>query len=409
MSICAIKNQRRKHFMQVIWNMGIHCTFDCSYCPDFRHSVTKPFAAKEKLYETVDFFTEYLNIMHAHTGDKTMYDINITGGEPTANPYLEEIAGYINSRMTGMDYEVSVTTNGFCPHEKMQRYAKTCFRSICFSYHAEQSPKQRELVLKNILWVNSILKDDDYLCDDLSVNIMMHEDPELFDDCNETIRYLEEHGVDPGEIRARTIDRDDKVQSKKRETTRIKNSQFGPKQGMKYTDAQLIKLKDVYVEKLGIDKDTKLAVDTWDTDKKEKTNASTVSGRACCGGVTLDTLSDGEWTPTKMLFDRNYKDWSCTVAQNWLNIEQDDDLVYTHQTCRANFDHEKGPLGTISESHKILDYVRSVYSSGQVPTIKCPNYKCNCGICTPKSSSEKHFNDMVDSQFPGMTPLFKGL
>lgn len=400
MTVKAIDNKRKNPFFQATWVMGIRCNFDCSYCPSWRHNLTQPFQSVEKLKRTVDFMKEYLDLQIQHTDADYMgaYDLNLTGGEPTAHPHMMEIMDYVKEQIPYLN--LSLTTNGFYNPVMGEQLARDYLEDITFSYHAEANIKQKRQVIENILQAHEYVNDDDYMLDQISVNVMMHEDPDLFADCQRVIDSLSAKGIT---VRPRTIDRDDKVQSAGRTATKIKNSRFGPSSGKTYTDGQLRDLKKTYVKQYGIDEKTELKNEQWNKDTKTKQ----VNGRPCCGGVTMSTQDSdtGEWTETKLIFDRNFKDWYCLVNLEWLYIEQDDDEIFTHQTCKANFDNQKGPVGTITEYEKYIDFLKSHYEKGQLPLIRCPNTKCTCGICTPKSNDIEQATKFFNRQLPNIIPI----
>ena len=403
MSICSINHKRRYQPLQAIWNVGIRCTYDCSYCPSFRHSLTKDMTSLEDLMKSANFIIDYFKMQSKHLND-VHFCLDVTGGEPTVNPHLETVIRYIRQEFdkAGLFFEITLTSNGWFAKNKYNM-VRDCFDGITVSYHAEQNSAQREVVIQNIKDLHQDAYTDDFTLQYVKVNVMMHEDPDLFQDCQDVIQELESFPSGRKiQVRPRTIDRDDKIQSKGRTSTKIKESRFGPTSGKTYTDAQLKEIKNQYVKKYNIDKNKKFKNEKWKDDEQAKQ----VNGRPCCGGVTMTVENDGNWSDTKMIFDRNFQGWHCLVALEWLYIEQDDDEVFTHQTCKANFNNEKGPIGKISESEKILEMFNSYYDKGQIPVIRCPNLKCSCGICTPKSTSKDTMKEFLKIKSDNLIPIF---
>jgi MoaA/NifB/PqqE/SkfB family radical SAM enzyme len=409
MSIIAIDNYcRTENIVQIIWNMGIRCTYDCSYCPSFRHSLTKPFQTLEAHKNSINFLKEWIELHDQYLNPeyKRIYDINLTGGEPTAIPHLVEALSYLKEQIPIAD--ITLTTNGFLSRDVLDILVKDFLCSVTFSYHAEASPSQKDIVLKNILKCKEYVKDDNYILTNFQVNLMMHEDPELFEDCQEVKKMLENENI---RVLSRTIDRDDKVQSRGREQgSKIKNSSFGPKTGMKYTNEQLLKIQGIYEKDFNAKKELGYdgITDQKPTSTTPSENRVTINGRPCCGGRTLCTLDNetNEWTDTKIIYGRNFKGWNCLVNLQWLCLEQDDDEILTHQTCKATFNNSKGPVGKISEYKSYIDFLKSHLDKGQMPIIKCPNFRCGCGICTPKSTDEEIISKFFKRILPEVEPIF---
>ena len=392
---------------KIIWNTGIKCTYDCSYCPDFRHNVNKEPTSKEELLKTADFISDYCTLLHRYTDIR--FSIDFTGGEPTAQPHIFEVAKYLYDKLKehDIDFSIGLTTNGFFSEDKLWEISRV-FKKITISYHAEASEKQKKIVRDNFSKIAEVIYDKKISDDTIklkrcSVNVMMHEDEDLFAECTDIIDFLKSLGFPDNKIKPRTIDRHPESQSTNRTATPINNSRFGPVTEIKkYDDHQTKILQNLFNRK---DKNVKISDSQF---KKIKTQRgdTTINARPCCSGDTLaQVFEDGE-IDTKTLSDRHFQGWSCLVAQEWLNIEQDLGEIYSHQTCKANFNHEKGPIGYLKTSQDLLNYLESHYSKGLVPTIKCPNDICGCGICTPKSKSDDLFAKFVDSKFPGMTPSF---
>lgn len=404
MSICSINHKRNRQPLQAIWNVGIRCTYDCSYCPSSRHSLTKDMTSLEDLMKSANFIIDYFKMQNKYLKD-VHFCLDVTGGEPTVNPHLETVIRYTRQeleKVSGLLFEISLTTNGWFAKNKYNM-VRDCFDTITVSYHAEQNSAQRELVIQNIKDLHQDTISGDYKLEDVRVNVMMHEDPDLFQDCQDVIQELDNFSSEKKVVvRPRTIDRDDSGQSRGRKKTKIKESRFGPTSGKSYTDKQLTEIKKQYTKKYNIDKSIEFKVGKW----KEGHNMKQVNGRPCCGGVTMTVENNGSWSDTKMIFDRNFQGWNCLVALEWLYIEQEDDEVFTHQTCKANFNNEKGPIGKISESEKILEMFSNYYNKGQMPVIRCPNVKCSCGICTPKSTSKDTITEFLKLKSDNLIPIF---
>ena len=93
------------------------------------------------------------------------------------------------------------------------------------------------------------------------------------------------------------------------------------------------------------------------------------------------------------------------INWNWLHIEQEYDNILHHHTCRANFGGERGPIGKISESEKILERLKRQLATGTMPVITCPNKICGCGLCVPKAKHHNITEAMFKKSVKGLTPV----
>ena len=119
-------------------------------------------------------------------------------------------------------------------------------------------------------------------------------------------------------------------------------------------------------------------------------------GRMCCGGRTMCTLEKDTWTDKKFIESTEFQGWKCMVNHFFLHIEQGRDLVLHHQTCKAKFDGTTGAIGTLSESHKIIEELDSYIDNGEMPVVTCPNKICGCGTCVPKARDIQQFEELWD-------------
>ncbi|MGY8866681.1 MAG: hypothetical protein ACKVJK_13795, partial [Methylophagaceae bacterium] len=82
----------------------------------------------------------------------------------------------------------------------------------------------------------------------------------------------------------------------------------------------------------------------------------------------------------------------CSVNRYFMHIDQHLKLVYHHQTCQALHGGKRGPLGSLTEPNKILEYAKTAVSSGP---IICPNDRCGCGMCVPKAKELNDYNSII--------------
>ena len=93
------------------------------------------------------------------------------------------------------------------------------------------------------------------------------------------------------------------------------------------------------------------------------------------------------------------------INWNWLHIEQENDNILHHQTCRANFGGKRGPIGKISESEIVLERLEKQLATGKMPVITCPNKVCGCGLCVQKSKHHDMTESMFNKAVKGLIPV----
>jgi hypothetical protein len=75
-----------------------------------------------------------------------------------------------------------------------------------------------------------------------------------------------------------------------------------------------------------------------------------------------------------------------------MHVDQHERLVYHHQTCQALHSGKRGPIGSLDDQFKILDYARNAVNSSP---IICPNDRCGCGMCVPKAKELNDYNSII--------------
>lgn len=138
-------------------------------------------------------------------------------------------------------------------------------------------------------------------------------------------------------------------------------------------------------------------------------------GRMCCGGRCMTIKTDSEVKDAMFIEQSDFKGYKCMINWFFLHIEQDRDAVYHHQTCMgklkdspdANIDKEKfgdiankfnadrGPITTISEGDKYLEWLEQQFIEGKTPVMTCPNNHCGCGICIAKANNDQDFQKIA--------------
>lgn len=345
--INIITNDHVNPFM-ITWDTGPRCNFDCSYCPSHRHDNYSKHATLVELKNTIDFIQKYINTISPFRKENTYY-ISLTGGEPTVNPNFIKLAEYLEQWKKNFDPSITVrldlTTNG-AMSEKICNIVSKNFDHVTISHHQEADKTLRDNVLERILQ----FKENNT---QMKVNVMMHAN--YFTECAELCDTLDKHSV---KYIARPIGEDpDSILST----------------AHKYTEEQKEWFTNIYG------------------------NTMTKTTRPCCGGrsFTLCNSESGSCTDTKVIDDRNFKDWYCSVNWHFLHIEQQSNKVFHHQTCQATFNHSRGAIGTLTNSQEIIDNLKNKLENNIFETVQCPNKLCGCGLCVPKAKELVDYQNII--------------
>jgi MoaA/NifB/PqqE/SkfB family radical SAM enzyme len=385
----------------VVWDLGRRCNHDCTYCTAFMHSTTAPFNSFEQYKKTAEFIDEYYSIYSMYHKADWRVVVSFTGGEPAINPAFFKLVPWLRENYPYM--ELNLTTNGTWG-ERRGQFLLDNLDSITVSYHCEGTDKQRALARKNMLWVRENIPNKNKL----KVNVMMHMDH--FDEAVDLI----ENYLKPNDINyiPRVLG-DDEFNS----TEWVEDTDGAMRRtSHTYTAKQQDYLKNHWKAKNERVGDTISLVET------SKDGLAAKMGRMCCGGRCMTVKSeDGNKERNTMFINQsNFKDWSCMVNWFFLHIEEDNDAVYHHQTCRAKipgspkYDFPKlgshqhlnaettGPICTISDSGRYLEWLENHFVEDGPPVIKsCPNVHCGCGVCVPKARDKDDFDQLVNKYIIG--------
>lgn len=397
----------------IVWDLGRRCNFDCTYCTSWMHSTSAPMNKFEQYKKTADFIHKYYQIYAQHHNDESKWNviISFTGGEPAINPAFYELVPYLKENFPYM--KLNLTTNGTWGERKGQ-FLLDNMNSITISYHCEGTAKQKELIRKNLLFVRTNIKNPHKL----KVNVMMHQD--YFDECVDLI----ENFLKPNDIRyiPRVVGDDNKFKSEWFTDTdgNLRRTSHT------YTIEQLDYLKNHWNKKNIIadkqrkkrnfdpEKDLSKAEDTSvvKVENKVKDGMAAKMGRMCCGGRCMTVKQNNEVKDAEFINQTNFQGWNCMINWFFLHIEEDKNAVYHHQTCMAKlpgqpevnldltkftktkYDDVKGPITTLTESDKYLEWLEDEFAKGRTPTMKCPNTHCGCGICIAKAKNDDDFLDI---------------
>lgn len=147
----AIRSLRSEHHanniepnvININWDLGKRCNYDCSYCSPAIHDWTSPHhsvAAVDSFISQVDTWVESQN--------KT-FTMSLTGGEPFVHPNIIDILKTIRQAQTFKD-QLVVVTNGSVPLD-LYRTAFEYITHLTISLHLERSDAEIQATLEKAI------------------------------------------------------------------------------------------------------------------------------------------------------------------------------------------------------------------------------------------------------------------
>lgn len=431
MNLDYIYSDEKNPVMMIVWDLGRRCNYDCTYCTSWMHSTTAPFNDIEQYKKTAKFIDSYYSLYSKHHRENWKLMISFTGGEPAVNPAFFDLILYLKQNYPYM--KLNLTTNGTW-NERKGKLLLENLDSITVSYHCEGTNKQKNLVRKNLKWVRETIKNPNKL----KVNVMMHQD--YYDECVDLI----ENFLKPNDIRyiPRVIGDDAKFKSQwftdmdgaQRRTSHtythdqlsyLKNHWNSKnKEAANIKENKPIKIIEIkkenykpsnssVVENMEIT-ETTVKVNSIEIKNEVKDGLARKMGRMCCGGRCMTVKIDGEVKNAAFIEQSNFKGYNCMINWFFLHIEEDKNAVYHHQTCMAKlpntptvdvdmikftktkFTDEIGPITSLTETNKYIEWLKKQFENGRTPTMICPNTHCGCGICVTKANNEDDFRKIAD-------------
>lgn len=179
--------------LQITWDLGRRCNYDCSYCPSHRHDNWSPHASLDDLKKNAEFVFKYIKLYMQYRHYKKA-SINFTGGEPTVHPKFIEFAEYIRE-LYNKEYKelyecsFTVTSNG-AMGRKIANAVLENFNHITISYHAEADAKLKEQVKRRMVQFS---KEGPEHGMNVSINVMFHA--AYFDECKELCYWLDDNHI----------------------------------------------------------------------------------------------------------------------------------------------------------------------------------------------------------------------
>jgi MoaA/NifB/PqqE/SkfB family radical SAM enzyme len=147
----AIRSLRSEHHannieprvVNINWDLGKRCNYDCSYCSPAIHDWTSPHhsvAVVKNFIGQIDAWVESQN--------KT-FNISLTGGEPFVHPDIIDVIRIIRQANTFGD-QFSITTNGSLPLE-LYRQSFAYLTNLTVSLHLERSNAETQATLNKAI------------------------------------------------------------------------------------------------------------------------------------------------------------------------------------------------------------------------------------------------------------------
>jgi hypothetical protein len=274
-------------------------------------------------------------------------NLNIQGGESLFHPKIIDILKYINQKKSKFNWYmgVAIITNAVVGKNQWKHISQY-LDYFTISFHAESTAKQQKLVKDNILYLQSIDKN-------FHVSVMMH--PKYWDACVDMCNWCKQNNI---QYNARQIDH------------HWLDMRFNYNADQsEYLIGRKITTKDKIL--YGLAKGLNLSS----------------TGRACCGGNKLCTGNN----QTEYVEGNNFKNWYCSVAEQFLYIRQNTGEVFTNKDCKMNYNNKVGPIGFLSDTESII-------KKAQIHTpIICKKSSCWCGLCAPKAKNLELFNKIYQS------------
>jgi MoaA/NifB/PqqE/SkfB family radical SAM enzyme len=349
----AIRTVNKDAF-SVIWDTGRFCNYDCTYCESTRHNNHSKHKSLEEFITTFKFIDQWANVYNNYKIHKTNTNINFTGGEPTANTNFWDLVDHI--KQYDNSYQLSLTTNGAWGENYRQKIIDN-FDGVTISYHAEADQKQKDRAISNII---ALSKTNMWL----QVNVMLHAD--YWDETVSVYNMLKGMGIN---CKPRPIGDGNIV----RKGWFIDADGTNRRTSHEYTLEQ----QTWFFNAVGIN------------EQPSKEKEGNEIGRSCCGSRPLEGKVNGDWKPVTFI-NTNFKNWYCMVNWFFLYIDQETNLVYHHQTCKATHNGAPGPIGSLNNTDSMFKDLEQ-YLKNPTPIV-CPNQRCGCGMCIPKAENLTEFN-----------------
>jgi len=350
------------------WELTMKCNLDCSYCGTGLyggHDNSSKHPALNDCLASIDFMFRYVDLyMKTKVSGIRYVVLNVYGGESLYHPHIVKILEQVHEKYKKYQSEwqltVTTTTNAIVS-EKILEKIIPLIDEFTVSYHAENTPKQKEQFQKNLLTIKQ--HDKRVKC-----VVLMHSEEDLFHDAKAMIEWLTHHDIRhlPKQLDHATI-----------------ATQFN------YDPKKVVWFKNFYKDNTY--KSTQDSPElTIDVDSNIDLSDS---GRSCCGGRQFSV--DQNYKSREFFVNNKFTDWYCSVNHFFLFIKQVTGEIFTNKDCKMNFDAHVGPIGTLGRCEDLLNYTSLHLKNNTLPTIQCKKTKCRCGMCAPKSKDLATYNNIM--------------
>ena len=293
----AIDPNNRISFL-LDWELTLKCNLDCSYCgPGHDNSTCHP--PLLDCLNSIDFMFKYVDLYMATKPKGIRYVIlNVYGGESLYHPDIITILKQVHQRyQTYRDrwqLTVTTTTNDIVSTKQLKKIIPL-IDEFTVSYHTENTPKQKQQFCDNLLRIQQANRR-------LKCIVLVHPEPENFQDVNQMIDWLKENNI---RHLPRQLDHG------------TRDIQFN------YRSQQVKWFKKLYQEKShNVEVKFKEVIDNDGRADLAET------GRACCGGRQL--CSDQNYKQRNFFVNNTFTDWYCSVDKFFLYIKQVDKIGRAH-------------------------------------------------------------------------------
>jgi pyruvate-formate lyase-activating enzyme len=356
----AIDPNNRISFL-LDWELTLKCNLDCSYCgPGHDNSTSHP--PKDECIKSLEFMFEYVDLyMNTKPKGIRYVILNVYGGESLHHPDIVEILSQIQEKYQPYrdrwHLTVTTTTNAIISHKKLSNILPY-IDEFTVSYHAENTDKQKQQFKDNLLIIAQSGKRQKCV-------VLMHQEPNFFQDTNEMISWLTENNI---KSLPRQLDGNDGIDG-----DRI------------YSRTQ-VQWFDKFYKTKTFGQTTTLLQDKVESHLTEV-------GRACCGG--RQTCQDQNYKDRHFYVSNKFPDWYCSVNYFFVYVRQVTGEIFTNKDCKMNFDGQVGPIGNLNNTDLILSTLKTQLDTGTLPVIQCKKSKCQCGLCAPKAKNLDTYKSII--------------
>jgi len=361
----AIDPNNRISFL-LDWELTMKCNLDCNYCPSGLyggHDNSTKHPSLTDCLSAIDFMFEYVDIYMSTKPKGIRYVIlNVYGGESLHHPDIVEILGQVSQKYQPYadrwHLTVTTTTNAIISDKKLKQII-TLIDEFTVSYHTQNTDKQKKQFKENLLIIAQSGKRQKCV-------VLMHEDPELFQDANNMIAWLIDNNI---KYLPKQLDEDHGTDGK-----RI------------YQQSQVTWFNDLYKTKTFDNQELIL-------DESKELHLTSV-GRACCGG--RQTCKDQDYKQRHFYVGNHFPDWYCSVNHFFLYVKQVNGEVYVNKDCKMNFDGTVGPIGNLHSTKEIILTLKDQLATKSLPVIQCKKQNCLCGLCAPKAKHLDAYGSIME-------------